>query len=318
MPSIADFIKKLDNPKAPIAYPKMTLYESTSGDKVIRLKPDVQERVRRGQKIVGPLQVIRRPGLGDKVFALAACSTFTKQYPEVELTFSGMETDTWLPKVIDWLPIGLNPHCNTVANLDNTPCNGGDRAKLMGDILGVDVTTIEFPIKIPRKQHNIPKPYYVFVPFAAMAGPRSLPIVTIKELLSYIPLRVALTDAKKYDFANLSSNVVNCTGMDMMGLIALIADSAGVIAVDTGVPWLAAAMGKPSLIMFSHIRSAERTMTCHNVWGVEPQVLCAKSCGDHIGTRPQCRWKESVPVCMAGYSPSFVRYLMREFERMAK
>lgn len=313
---IGDFIKRTSDPAAAISYRVKVLYESSNGDNVLGVDPHVQELARAGQPLVGPLQVVRRPGLGDKVFALAACYAYVQEHPEVDMAFSGLDTDTWMSHVIDWVKIGVNPDCNTVVNLDNTPCNGGDRTKLMGDILGVDVTTIEFPIKIPRKQHNIPKPYYVFVPFAAMAGPRSLPIVTIKELLSYVPLRVALTDAKKYDFANLSSNVVNCTGMDMMGLIALIADSAGVIAVDTGVPWLAAAMGKPCLVMFSHIRSAERTMTCHHVWGVEPQVLCAKSCGDHIGTRPQCRWKESVPVCMAGYSPSFVRYLMREFERM--
>jgi len=309
--TIAEYIRTLDDPKAAIAYPLKALYQSDSGNRVVCLDHTVQQRVRSGDRLVGPLQVIRRPGLGDKVFAIAACYEYLAQHPESDLTFSGYDTDTWL-KYLPWLKTGLNMKANTVVNLDNTPCNGGDRTQLMGKILGVEVTSIEFPIKVPKRNLGLPSRYYVFVPFANQNGPRSLPLETTLEVLRRSPLPLVFTDAKSYEF-ELGHGVVNRSGLGMDELLALVAGSAGVIACDTGVPWLAAAMGKPAMVFFSHVRSWERTNTCQHVLAVDSPADCAKNCGDHVGSRPACRWRDGVPSCTRYYTPELVRHYMREF-----
>lgn len=311
---IDNLLKQLDDPRAPVSYPIRPINYSDSGHPVIGLDQRVQALVRQGQPLVPPLQVVRRPGLGDKVFALAALHQFVQENPEVDVTFSGLDTDEWL-ELVPWVKIGVNDDCNTVANLDNTPPNGEDRVLAMGRILGVTPTTIEFPINIPKRKHNIKKPYYVFVPFAARCGPRSLPIGTILSILQNSPLPLAFTDVTKYDMV-VGHNVTNCTGIDLVELLPILADCEGVIGADTGLPWLGAALGKPCLIMFSHINPAERTATTRNVLSVRPGCLCSRSCGDHIGTRPECSWKDAVPKCTAHLTPPFVRFQMREFERL--
>ena len=312
---IDEFLRKLSEPKAPVSYPVRQVAQSDRGHPVLGLDQHVQMLVRQGQPLVPPLQVVRRPGLGDKVFALAATYQYLQENPDADVTFSGLDTDTWL-SLIPWVKTGINPECNTVVNLDNTPPNGGDRVKLMGDIMGVDVDNLEFPISIPKKKLGVKKPYYVFAPFAARCGPRSLPLEGTLSVLQRSPLSLAVVDAMAYNWDGLGRNVSNCTGLDIFGLIGLLSECAGVISCDTGVPWLASAMGKPCLVFFSHIDPAERTMTCNNVLAVRPPALCAKSCGDHIGTRPECRWKDTVPKCLAHVTSEFLRFQMREFERL--
>lgn len=311
--SIDDLLRNLSNPKATIAYPQRVIHRSDTGHDVLGLDPAVQTLVMQGQTLVEPLQVVRRPGLGDKVFALAATYAYLQEHPEADVTFSGLDTDSWL-SLIPWVKTGVNPACNTVVNLDNTPCNGGDRTRLMGGILGVDVTSIEFPIIIPKKKLGLKKPYYVFVPFAARCGPRSLPLETTLSILRKSPVRLAVTDGMKYAWDGLDSKVANCTGMDMFELVALLSECAGVIGIDTGVPWLGAALGRPVLVMGGHVAGHERTQCCRNVLWVTPQ-LC-RVCGDHVGTRPDCRWQDAVPKCMSHLTPEFVRFQMREFEKI--
>jgi len=309
---IDEFLRGLDNPRATIAYPQKVIHKSDTGHPVYGLDPTVQALVRQGQPLVPPLQVVRRPGLGDKVFSLAATFAYLQEHPDLDVTFSGLDTDKWL-ELIPWVKIGVNPECSTVANLDNTPPNGGDRTKLMGEVLGIDVTSMEFPIRTPRMSLGVKKPYYVFVPFAARCGPRSLPLQTTLEVMKSSPVPLAIVDSLRYDWCELGSNVTNCTGMDMFQLVALLAECEGIVSCDTGVPWLGAAMGKPCVVLFSHVPMRDRTMTCRNVLGVEPQIPCFNGCGDHVATRPECRWREQVNKCTAGYTAEFVRHMMREF-----
>lgn len=309
--TIDAYLKTVDDPLATVAYRVKPLYVSSNGDRVLGVDPSVQTLVRQGQQLVAPLQIVRRPGLGDKVFALAATRAYLDANPETDVTFAGLDTDQWL-KQIPWVKTGLNLDATTVVNLDNTPANGGDRTTLMGRILGVDVTTIEFPINVPKRRLNVKKPYFVFVPFANQNGPRSLPMSTTLEVLKRSPLPLVVTDAHAYNL-ELGYDVQNCTGLSMLDLLALLAESEGVVACDTGVPWLAAAMGKPALVFFNHIRSRDRTMTCRNVLAVDAPAECAKGCGDHIGTRPACRWKDGLPACSRHLTPEFVRHTMREF-----
>lgn len=311
---IDELLRRLDDPLATIAYPTKPTNHSDTGHVVYGLDPSINAAMA-DREIVGPVQVVRRPGLGDKVFAIAACSAFVKQHPDIELTFAGLDTDTWL-KQIPWVKTGINPDCNTVVNLDNTPCNGGDRVQLMGQILGVEVTSIEFDIRIPRKKLGLKRPYYVFAPWAARKGPRSLPMASVVEILKRSPVPLALTDSVRAEY-EVGPNVVNCTGLGMLDLISLISESAGVIGADTGVPWLAtAALKKTVLIFGSHVPAKDRTQTCRNILWISSPASCAKNCGDHCGTMPECRFKDHVPLCTSFYTPEFMRFQMREFERL--
>lgn len=314
---IAEYLRRVDDPKAVISYPMHVLYKSDTGHDVIGISPEATTAALNGRPLLPPLQVVRRPGLGDKVFAIAAIRALMEQQPDVDVTFSGLDTDTWMEPCLPWLKVGINHGANTVVNLDNTPCNGGDRAQLMGNLLGVSVTSIEFPIRTKRIKLGVKKPYYVFAPWAASRGPRSLPVSTILEVLKHSPIPLALTDVVAADY-ELGPNVQNCTGLGMLKLISLIAGSEGVVGVDSGIPWLASAMSsKPCLVYGSHVPAEDRVMTTHSMLWIRPVAACAP-CQDHVGTTPQCRWKERVPACIAHLTPEFVRHTMREFERLRR
>lgn len=315
--TIAELLRNLDDVKSTVAYPMKQIYSTSSGSPVIGLNAAVQTLVRSGQPLVEPIQVVRRPGLGDKVFALAATYAYLQEHPDADVTFSGLDTDSeWMSNVIDWVRIGVNPDCNTVVNLDNTPCNGGDRTRLMGEALGVDVVDMSFPIRVPRKNLGIKKPYYVLVPFAARQGPRSLPMKTVLEILQRPNLPLVVTDSLEYAFSGMASTVTNATGMKMLDLISLIEGAAGVVSVDSGVAWLACAMSKPVLVLGGHVASEDRTMTTSNMLWTSPQCSCFRGCGDHVGTTPQCRFKEAIPACMQRLTTDFVRFQMREFGKI--
>jgi hypothetical protein len=312
-PCIDDFLKHLDEPKATIAYPIRQQYQGKSGTSILGLDPEVCGTAAFDRQIVSPVQVIRRPGLGDKVFALAATYTYTQQNPDIDVTFSGLDNDTWL-KQIKWVNIGINHECKSVVNLDNTPPNGGDRTKLMGHIMGVEVEDIRFPIVVPRRKLGITKPYFVFSPFAARRGPRSLPLKTVMSVMSKSPIPIVFVDSLKYDF-EIGPNATDCSGATVLDLLVLLDGCEGVISCDTGVPWLGAAIGKPSLVLFSHVPKEDRTQTISNCWGISSIASCSP-CGDHVGTCPPCRLKEAIIPCVSYYTPEYVNYMMREFAWM--
>jgi hypothetical protein len=312
--TIEEFLQKTPNPKAVVSYPIREVHRGKKGTTVLGLPPDVLDASTKNE-IVFPIQVVRRPGLGDKVFGLAACHALFKQNPKADVTFSGLDSDTWL-KQIPWVKTGINPKCKTVINLDNVRNNGGDRTQIMGEALGVEVEDIRFPIDIPKWSIDLhlPKKYYVFAPFAARNGPRSLPMPAALEVLQSSPVPLVFTDSVRYNLP-LSSNVYNGSGLSMLDTLALLDGCSGVVGCDSGLVWLASAMGRPALVFGSHVSRLERTMTCRDMWWVETPVACGP-CGDHVGTRPQCRWRERVPACLQHVTAEFVRYAMIEFHRM--
>lgn len=311
---IEELIRRLDNPLSTIAYPTKPINHSDTGHVVYGLDPSINAAMA-DREIVGPVQVVRRPGLGDKIFGLAAAYAFCQQNPDMDVTFAGLDTDTWL-KQIPWVKTGINPDCNTVVNLDNTPCNGGDRVELMAGILGVrGPVSIEFPITVPRKKLGLKKPYFVFAPWAARKGPRSLPTATVISLLKNSPIPLALTDSVRAEYEVGDGNT-NCTGLGMLDLLVLLSESAGVVGCDTGVVWLGQAMSRPALCFFSHVAACDRSMTTRNLMAVKSPASCAANCGDHCGTMPECRFKDRVPLCTSFYTPEFMRFQMREFERL--
>jgi ADP-heptose:LPS heptosyltransferase len=185
----------------------------------------------------------------------------------------------------------------------------------MGQIMGVEVEDIRFPIAIPRRKLGITKPYFVFSPFAARRGPRSLPLKTVISVMSKSPIPIVFVDSLKYDF-EIGPNASDCSGGSMLDLIALLDGCEGVISCDTGVPYIGAALGKPSLVLFAHVDKNDRVQTISNCWGIDSPIDCARSCGDHVGTSPPCRLREAVAKCVSYYTPEYVKYLMREFAWM--
>ena len=198
--------------------------------------------------------------------------------------------------------------------------SGGLDSTLAGKVLlelGVEVEDIRFPITIPKQSSvnlHLPKKYYVFAPFAAGNGPRSIPLSVAEEVLRSSPIPLALCDVQRYNIG-MSTNTFNASGLDMLDVLVLLKNSAGVIGCDSGLPWLASAMGVPALVWGSHVSRLERTMTTKDMWWVETPAPCGP-CGDFVGTMPQCRWKENVPQCYAPVSSEFVRYTLIEFDRM--
>jgi len=313
--TIESFLQQTSDPQAVVSYPIREVHRGKNGTTVLGLPPDVLDASTKNE-IVFPIQVVRRPGLGDKVFALASIFAYLKQNPKADVTFSGLDSDTWL-KQIPWVKTGINPKCKTVINLDNVRNNGGDRTQIMGDALGVEVEDIRFPIDVPKASVDLhlPKKYYVFAPFAARNGPRSLPMPAVLEVLKSSPVPLVFTDSVRYNLP-LSSNVYNGSGLSMLDTLALLDGCSGVVGCDSGLVWLASAMNRPALCFFSHVSRLERTMTCKNIWAVETISPCL--CGDHVGTRPDCRWKEKIPACLQHVDEMFLRYCLIEFDRMVR
>ena len=313
--SIEDFIKTTDQPSAVVSCPLREVYQSTKGRRVIGLEPSVAHTAATDRQAIFPLQVVRRPGMGDKLFAIAAVHQLLQEKPDADVTFSGFDTDDWL-KQIPWLKVGVNEACASVVNLDNVPFDGRNRCKLMGQALGVDVTDIRFPINVPKKK-MVDGKYFVFVPFANAVNPRSFPIETARAVLANSPIPIAFSDRMRYGDFELGENVVNCTGTDMLELMALVAGSEGVISCDTGTAWLAAVLDKPVMVFYGHVGPAESCMVSENVLAVQSGRECdGHPCGDRIQAQldyHNCRHHK--PLCM-NYPADFVRYMMEEFRHL--
>jgi len=303
------FLRQVDDADAIIQYRNVVVKETNAGTKLIgRGVLDPQG------EIISPVQVIRQPGLGDRIFALAATYTYCQKYPKMSVSFQATNHDnewlTWLP----FVKAGLDNKANTVVNFDNLPANIGDRTVAMADVFGVRLSSMQFPIDVPKNIMTLPdKPYYVFVPFASGRGPRSLPRNVIDTVLKKTDMSLVLIDAMPYETS--SERVINLAAhINFPELFALIQGGAGVIGVDTGPVFAGLAMGKPTMILFSHVPAKNRIIVANNVVAYDAISRCAP-CGDHIGVRPPCEFKEDVVVCMQHYTAEFLLYAMMEFAK---
>jgi len=314
--AIESYVANTDNPFAVVQYPLQVLKTSDSGMKLKGVEPHVLNAIALDEKrpIVSPVQIIRQPGLGDRIFALAAAYAYRQKHPRTRITFQAtMHDSEWL----SWLPfirVGLDKKAKTVVNFDNLGANIGDRATVMADVLDVQLASLQFPINVPDNIMTLPdKPYYVFVPFASRRGPRSLPRDIIDTVLDKTDMQIVLIDTMPYETKtertiNLSSRI------GFQELFALIHGSAGIIGVDTGPLFVGLAMGKPTMILFSHVAANRRILAANNVVAYDSIASCAP-CGDHINSRPSCDMKDPVAKCMRHYTAEFLLYAMMEFAK---
>ena len=314
--AIETYVSGVDNPYEIVQYRLQTLQTSSSGMKLKGVEPDILDTIALDEKkpIVSPVQVIRQPGLGDRIFALAATYAYKQQHPKTRVTFQATKYDAeWL----SWLPfikVGLDKKAKTVINFDNLSANIGDRATAMADVIDVKLPSLQFPINIPKNVMSVPdKPYYVFVPFASRRGPRSLHRAIIDSVLLNTDLQLVLIDTMPYE--TKTKRVINMSAkIGFPELFTLIQESAGVIGVDTGPLFVSLAMGKPTMALFSHVGAKNRILAAQNVTAYDSVTRCAP-CGDHISSRPSCKFEDEIALCMQHYTVPFLLYAMKEFAK---
>ncbi|MBW2671808.1 MAG: hypothetical protein JRD89_00150 [Deltaproteobacteria bacterium] len=260
------------------------------------------------------LHVIRYPGLGDRIFAMAACYAFHRNFPEAKIYFETFPNDrVW----INWVPFVEfgNPPVppSKAVNLDNAPTGGEDRCRLYGRLLGVDVYDIRFPISVPKISIVPDKPYILFAPCnSGRAMTRSLAPKVVQHVLQCdFGYDLVLVDRQPiYMDGPRAINLTGKTSLAELWSLARYAEA--VISVDTGVAWMGACLGKPTLVFFSYINPAERVQTCHTVWAVEPSAPCCP-CGDRLPPMPCGVKAGDIPICMRTYTPWVVEAKIREF-----
>jgi len=264
-----------------------------------------------------PLHIIRHPGLGDKVFALAAAWAFKQEHPDITIYFETHDyCKNWIERV-PFVRFGRPAELAQTVDFDNIPANAGDRCKLFGRMLGVEVNDIRFPVETFPYWRPLPEQYAVFAPWCGPWKLRSLPQDTIKAALRHftdVPLAIVSKDPCPFP-----SSHIDLTGPRQGPLECLwdiLGSAAAVISVDTGITWMAAALGKPTLAFFGHVPPQDRAAACHTVYIVEPHMDCPMfPCGDHGAPPAPCGATEE-PKCMKAYTPEVVLWKIREFLAM--
>jgi hypothetical protein len=304
----------VDSKKAVFQYPLHVLSTTKKGTKISGIDPSIAPAVEK-RELIDPIQFTRRPGLGDRIFALAAVGAYKKTHRK-KLWFSATDKDEWL----DWVPFiehGINNFANTVVNFDNVPANAGDRATFMASLLGCELFDLQMPIKIPNQfRDRIERPYFVFVPFSSRRGPRSLPHNVVNDVCNKSSDRLVLIDDLPHESPGL--NLVNQTAsLSTEELIGIVADAEAVISVDTGPLYVAAMLGKPAIGFFSHVPPEHRVLCTNTIIAIDSPAVCSP-CYDHIGTIPPCKFVENVPKCISYYTTETIFYLMEELKGLLK
>jgi len=255
------------------------------------------------------LQIQIYLGLGDNVFALAACYAYHQAHPQIEIYF---DTHVVHKPCIDWIPFvkfGLTNRAETV-NLTGIPQGKIDRTCLIGSMLGVPVTDIRFPIKVPKLAIVPDQPYWLFAPFNQNRGLRSFAPQTVNYVLKRLAdygHSIVLVDSETFP----NNNCINLSGQTSIEeLWALAQYAKGIISVDSGAAWVGAALGKPVLTFFGHFPARSLIMTAKTMWSVEPSVKCYPCYAP--GPSPACMRHAAIPPCM-NYKPELVLYKTLEF-----
>lgn len=315
--TVEEYIRQVDNGKEIVSYRTQELQRTHKGSAIIGRTPISMTASLDHRDIVGPVQVIRRPGLGDKMFALSATHAHVRDNPDVDVTFSGYDKDLeWLKTCIKWCNVGLNQKANTVVNLDNLPMECGDRATGMATAMRTKIDDFRFPFVVPGGK-LVDFDYFVFAPFSSRWGPRSLPKSVVKYVIEKTHYRIIFVTQNIFDVAG-NSKCINMTGpRDLLETFRIIKHSKGIIGCDSGLIWVAAAMGIPQLCFYSHVPSYDRNKTVKNQLSVDSPVRCAP-CGDKYGHLATC-WDntgEHMLTCIKPYTAQYVLHMMDEFNRI--
>lgn len=295
------YFKGVDDASNIIQYPLRELKSGDNGTAVLGLSPSLPDDCTNTRQIIPPVLVNRQPGIGDRIFALAAAYAYHKKHPYHQISFLGDDEDAEWLSWIPWLEQDCIKDTNTIVQLNHTPISGGDRAQIMGKMMGVDVKSICLDINVPKDAGPIiDEDYIVFVPFARNRGPRSIPPDIVANVLCRIPYKTVMIDHDRFSCSG--NNVINMSGeLRLAEVFGVIDRARGVVCVDTGLAWVSAALEKPTLCMFGHVGARERAQCTKHFIGVDSCSQCAP-CGDLLNITPKCRFRSRIPKCMQYYS----------------
>lgn len=232
----------------------------------------------------------RTVGLGDTLFALNAIRAFKQAHPRVPVwfDFGGTEWEQlrpWLPDILEQV---APPTTAPVVDFDTVPTDADAcRYKLMAEMLGVEVDSLSLPWDLPASwMHRVAQDYphigdhVLLAPWCGgSAVTRSLPDQVIHELLDQDEFPVLLQHPQPHEgFDGLPNTILGDCPLPRTA--ALCAQAKAVVAVDTGSAYLAASMGVPTVVVFTHIAPEHRLLPQSNVAWVTPDTLDCGPCGD--------------------------------------
>ena len=241
------------------------------------------------------LYIKRTIGMGDTAFALAAVESLVKQKGDKVCFVTTEGRSEWVKHCTCISEVTSNAGTNTVIDLDNNPADVLiDRCTLMHETLGAIPEDVTLTINI--KEDTRWTDHVLFAPFGGgFSATRSLSSDVVEGVLLSLPKVIVLTQEKMVVFEEgEEKEVIDTTEFDV---VRLIKSCKRIISVDTGPAHLAALLGKPTTIVFTHV-GADSRAGCYgeNVTIIEPNDLDCYPCGD-FNTVPPCKNTPEFALC---------------------
>lgn len=241
--------------------------------------------------------VLRREiGIGDIIFALCSAAALKRRDPNCYLTFhtapEHAEWVRWFP-CVDAVTSGpFNPPPGAhVGDLERCfPSTAAvDRAVAMGQVVGVEACW-PAPPQIPTNYRRaaivrlscVRRPRIAFAPASkARHMTRTLDRETTLQLAAQLQEQgtVIWLDAEPLEVP-VPQGVVDLSGqLTVPEVLAVLAQCDACISVDSGLLYLAAALGKPVVGLFTHIGALQRLWLAPRFVALQPLLPCAP-CGE--------------------------------------
>lgn len=234
------------------------------------------------------LRVRRTFGLGDQIFALGAAAGCRFEQYGREVQFIGNEE---LVSHLRGVESGRDEP--PYVDLDNAdPQHPGDRSEQYAALLGARLP--RFPLDWRQKPCR--GGYTVIAPWCAGAVPtRSLSPACVRDLCARVEDPV-LVHHHPMPAPGLGPQA-NLTGrLTLTELVNVLASADRVIAVDAGTAYLAASMGKPTTVIFTHIAPAQRVKFMPWAKTIRADLPCSP-CGDFVWPNCACQGTDGFAAC---------------------
>jgi len=250
---------------------------------------------RNGLSIIPPstircIDVFCTLGLGDKIFTISALWALHLQDKSIPIRFHASSDDMkWMNRIPFLLPTtdGLPLHNSKIINISNIELFSPNRLEIIKQRVEVEVEDGRFPI---NAQKIIAGDYYLFVP-QANNPVRSLPPNIIKEIASLLPDNTIIIGKQRITESYGLENATGLTSLDTV--FDYIYGCQGIVSVDTGLLYVAGAMGKPAIGLFNTIPPQFRTSWYPTITGIKGTNLppcwpCIDSIGDKCPYNVAC------------------------------